>query len=532
MKILSAAEMKSMDRQATERFGVPGCILMENAGRESVELLRALSEDGLTGLKTVILAGKGNNGGDGLVIARHLLNAGACPQVWLMAEASELAGDAKLNADILAAMGESVYPLQNEQQLAGFTHSLLDADYIIDALYGIGFKGRLSELESRAVELINATAAIVVAIDIPSGMEADSGTVYDQAVRADFTVSFACPKRGFFKPFAADYLGRVLIADISIPPALREDEQFPDNLITESKILKWFAPRRPEGHKGSYGHLLVVGASDGMSGAVAMTCQAALRTGAGLVTAAVPQSLVNIIDNAAAELMCRGLPETRRGAAISSEALPALENLLGTSSVCVIGPGMSRYREANAILSFVLKHSGIPVLIDADGLNALEGDTAILEKRQVPLILTPHPGEMARLTGLSVRDIQGDRLGVAREYAQKWGVILVLKGQHTIVANPHGATWLNPTGNPGMATAGSGDVLSGVIGGLTAQGLKPLDAAIAGVYLHGLAGDHAAAAHGQRGLIAGDIIAALPTVISELESRYAAPASGSRFYWV
>ena len=532
MKILSASAMKSMDRQATERYGIPGSILMENAGRESVELIRWLNKGELKNVKVLILAGKGNNGGDGLVIARHLLNQGAKPEVWLMAEGEQLAGDARLNYDILTAMQAPLQTLLTETELSGFTQALLGADLVVDALYGIGFQGQLGELESRVIQLINSASAVVIAIDIPSGLEADSGNSWGEAVRADYTVSFAAPKQGFFQPGAGEYLGQVLIADISIPQALQAEAQFPDALIDTELVKPWLQPRQPMGHKGDYGHLLVIGASAGMSGAVSMTCRAALRSGAGLVTAAVPQSLVGVVDSSAAELMCRGLAETPE-ITIAAEALPAIEALLGTSSVCAIGPGMSRYREAGTIMQFVLEHTGIPVLIDADGLNSLQDNTNILSRRQVPVVLTPHPGEMARLTGLSIGEIQRQRLKVAREYSQRWGVILVLKGHNTIVSTASGEIYLNPTGNPGMATAGSGDVLSGIISGLMCQGLSPLNATVAGVYIHGRAGDRGAQIKGQRGLVAGDLIDHLPVVLYELESGSDSRTEPlDRFYWL
>jgi len=273
-------------------------------------------------------------------------------------------------------------------------------------------------------------------------------------------------------------------------------------------------PRSANSHKGTYGHVLLVGGSPGMVGAVMMSSQAALRTGAGLVTAAVPESLTAVVDSSLMEVMTAPLGQTGQSA-IALEALPAIENLLGTVSVCAVGPGMSRYPEAGAIVRHILERSGVPLVIDADGLNALENDVTVLKDRQVPIVLTPHPGEMARLTGKTIEEIQSHRLEIAQTFAEEWGVTLVLKGNKTIIANPSGEVYINISGNPGMATAGSGDVLTGIITGLIAQGLKPQDAAFAGVYLHGLAGDLAAQIKGEPGLIAGDLISCIPEVLKK-----------------
>ncbi len=515
MKLLTAEEMREVDRQASKTYGIPSIILMENAGLRMVECIRKKYNE-LHALNVLILAGRGNNGGDGLVVARHLLNAGARVEIFLLGECGQLTADALLNYEILQKMGKTINPLVQEQDLDKFMLSLLSADLIIDAIYGIGFRGKLGEFESRIVKWVNASRARVIAADIPSGVEADTGNVHGEAVHADETVTFALPKLGLVLEPGNKYAGELTIADISIPQALLNDARWKTNLIDTKLIRKHFAVRPAESHKGSFGHALMIGGSAGMSGAIIMSSYAALRTGAGLVTAAVPESLLNLVDGAILEVMGRPLDETK-DAAISAEALPAIENLLGTSSVCAIGPGMSGYPEANAILRFVLENAGIPVIIDADGINALKGDAGILKKRQIPVVITPHPGEMARLTGLSVEEIQQNRMKIARDFAVEWGITIVLKGNKTVVASPSGSLYINPSGNPGMATAGSGDVLTGIITGLIAQGLKPEDAAVAGVYLHGLAGDRASLHTGQRGLVAGDIIQALPDTLSWLE---------------
>lgn len=515
MKLLKAEEMRDIDRRASQDFLVPSLVLMENAGLRVLELIKELVPS-LARSRIVILAGRGNNGGDGMVLARHLINAGARADCFLLGAPPDLTPDAAANYGILDRMGVRVCALTCEADELALARSLAGADVIVDAIYGIGFKGKLNDFESRIVGTINECRVPIISVDIPSGVEADTGRVIGTAVKADYTVTLAAPKPGLFTAPGSEQVGELVVADIAIPRILLEDKRYRTNLIDSDLVKKYIRPRRGDSHKGTYGHVLVAGGSPGMTGAVIMTACAALRSGAGLVTAAVPESLVPIVETATMEVMSRPLPETTE-ASISLEALPVLKNLLGTVSVCAIGPGMSRYREANALLRFVLENSGVPMLIDADGLNALEGDAAILENRQVPVVLTPHPGEMARLTGLTIEEIQHDRLEIARRYAAQWGITLVLKGHNTVVATPAGEIFLNISGNPGMATAGSGDVLAGIIAGFIAQGLKAQEAAIAGVYVHGACGDKVAEAYGQRGLVAGDLIQYLPGVLCELE---------------
>ena len=513
MKLLKADEMKDIDRRASSEFGIPSIILMENAGLRTLEVIEEILGETKNRM-IVILAGKGNNGGDGLVIARHLINSGAVVETYLTGEVEELTQDSRINYEILLKMGARIFPLSSEKDLDLLMLSLMNADLIVDALYGIGFKGSLNQFDSRLVKMVNWCRAPVVAVDIPSGVEADTGRVNGDAIKASHTVTFALPKIGLVLEPGKEYVGTLSVADISIPAVLLEDKTIKTNLISEAMLGALIKPRSANSHKGTYGHALLVGGSPGMVGAVMMSSQAALRTGAGLVTAAVPESLTAVVDSSLMEVMTAPLAQTGQSA-IALEALPAIENLLGTVSVCAVGPGMSRYPEAGAIIRHILERSGVPLVIDADGLNALENDVTVLKDRQVPIVLTPHPGEMARLTGKTIEEIQSHRLEIAQTFAEEWGVTLVLKGNKTIIANPSGEVYINISGNPGMATAGSGDVLTGIITGLIAQGLKPQDAAFAGVYLHGLAGDLAAQIKGEPGLIAGDLISCIPEVLKK-----------------
>lgn len=516
MKLLTAEQMKNIDRRAASDFDIPSLLLMENAGIRTVEIIDDLlvAPQGKT---VVILAGKGNNGGDGLVIARHLINAGVTVDTFLLGTPEGMTPDAYTNYSILHKMTGRIYPLTEDQHLDRLMLSLLVSDLIVDAIYGIGFKGSLNDFDSRVVTMVNWCKSPVVAVDIPSGVEADTGEVHGEAVKAMQTVTFALPKIGLVLEPGKNYTGTLTVADISIPSMLLEDKNLKTNLITENMIRPFIRPRRPESHKGTYGHALFIGGSAGMTGAVMMSAGAALRAGAGLVTAAIPKSLLPVVESGLLEVMTIPLDETRQET-IALDALPAIANIMETMSVCAIGPGMSRYSEANAILRFVLEKADMPVVIDADGLNALEGNHEILKNRQIPVVLTPHPGEMARLIGKSIEEVQSNRMELARTFAAEHGVTLVLKGNKSIVATPSGEIYINITGNPGMATAGSGDVLCGLITGLIAQGLKAQDAAIAGVYLHGLAGDYAGEVRGQRGLIASDLIAGLPDILKRIEN--------------
>lgn len=518
MKIVTAEEMRGIDQRASQEYGVTSLILMENAGIRVVEVAETYLENS-TLRRVVIVAGKGNNGGDGLVVGRHLMNSGARVDTFLLGDPEEMTPDARVNYEILRKMGARLFPLKDEDGLNRLLISTLSADLIIDALYGISFRGRLREFDSQVVSIMNQARKPIVAVDIPSGVEADTGRVIGEAVRASWTVTLALPKLGLLLEPGCSFAGRVTVADISIPSKLLSEKTLKTSLLTEDLIKGFFPPRPRQSHKGTFGHALVIGGSIGMTGAVMLSAASALTVGAGLVTAAVPESLLPIVEGGLVEVMTAPLAETRQKS-IALEALPAIENLLGTVSVCAIGPGMSRYPEAKAIVRFVLERSGVPVVIDADGLNALGEDMSVLENRQIPIVLTPHPGEMSRLLGTTVGELQSRRMEAARAASSKWGVTVVLKGSGTIVAEPNGETYLNVTGNPGMATAGSGDVLTGIITGLIAQGIRPNAAAGIGTYLHGKAGDLIKETRGERGMIAGDLIRALPEVIKGFENEF------------
>lgn len=504
MRVVTVAEMQEMDRTAIEDYGIPGVVLMENAGRQVVTLISREMGD-LSGQEVAIIAGKGNNGGDGFVIARHLKNMGARVSVFLMAGLDDITGDARVNLDIWLRMGGQVrHPWQENIDLAG---ELGRVQVIVDALYGTGFQGAVRENVLPLLRAVNKSPALVVAVDVPSGLEAATGYAGSVCVRADHTVTFALPKIGLVTGDGPEYTGRLQVVDISIPQPVTAGGQV--ELITPG-LVKNILPQRPlTAHKGTCGHALIIGGSPGMSGAVCLAAQACARTGAGLVTALVPWGLLPVLEIKLTEVMTKPLPETLDGF-LSASAREVIREFSAGKNVLAIGPGLGTKDETLPLVADLLREAAVPCVVDADGINAIARVAFDMREMQAPAVLTPHPGEMARLAGCSTAEVQADRLGIARRLAEKTGAVLVLKGAGTIVAVPGGKAYINSSGNPGLATGGTGDVLTGIIAGLIAQGVQPAQAAVAGVYMHGLAGDQAAAVKGQAGILAGDVIEHLP----------------------
>lgn len=510
MKAAMAAEMRKIDQIAINTFGIPGVVLMENAGTEVAR--KVMKVLGTVDNKMVcIFAGKGNNGGDGFVVARHLYNQGVKIKVFLLGPRSAVTGDAKVNLEIIISMGISVIEISSERDWEKAKIAATFADCLVDAMLGTGFSGKITGEMAKAVDIINTADKIVVAIDVPTGVDADTGQLRGVAVKADYTVTFGLPKLGLLIYPGAQYAGKLIVADIGIPFKLLVDDSIRQNIITAGSVKALLGSRQPDAHKGTNGKVLIVAGSKGMTGAAALASMAALRTGAGLVTLGVAESLNEIMEVKLTEVMTKPLPESADGG-IGRKALPHIEDMAAKSDVLAIGPGLGRNDETMAVVRDVVKNAECPLVIDADGLNALVGQTDILKHTKALPIVTPHPGEMARLLEITVKDVNADRVGIARLAAGLWGAIVVLKGARTIVAYPDGEIYINTTGNSGMATGGTGDVLTGVIAGLIAQGLTSHAAAVAGVHIHGLGGD-IAASNGTIGLIASDVIAALPAAI-------------------
>lgn len=513
MKIVSTEEMRAIDRSTSEQFGVPSLALMENAG---AAVAQAAIREFPGAEHFAVVCGKGNNGGDGFVAARKLKEAGKDVGVVLLAKSEDVRGDAAVMLQRMALPFVSVTCSEDLQR--ELVPAMARADVLVDAILGTGIRPPVQGLYAEAIVAINEAQAPVVSVDIPSGADSDTmgpqtGTVI---ARSDVVVTFTAPRPAHV--FGQLTQGPIYCARIGSPAEAIVSE-LKLNLITTHDIATLFAPRKPDGHKGLYGHALTVGGSVGKAGAAAMAGLAALRSGAGLSTVATAKSALPMVAAFAFELMTEPLDETDAGTiALSALEYGRFDAIAADKDVIAFGPGISRNADTVQFVRTAVARARAPLVIDADGLNAFEGRAELLDGSARPLVLTPHPGEMSRLTGLTTKQIQSNRVEVARQFAEKNKLVLVLKGHRTLIALPDGAVWVNPTGNPGMATGGTGDVLTGLIAGLIAQNLNNIpDAIIAAVYLHGLAGDIARERMGEQCMIAGDLLNALSEAIMRIK---------------
>ncbi len=502
MKIVTAAEMREIDRITSERYGVPSLTLMENAGTAVADFVLSQYP---SAKRIAVICGKGNNGGDGFVAARKLHQAGKDVRVLLLADRSELRGDA---AEMFTKLPVSPVTVSSQEQLK--TGAVFDADLVIDAILGAGFRPPVRGLYAEAIAALNAGSAPVVAADIPSGADADvMGEQVGAVARADAVVTFTAPRPAHI--FGMLTTGPTVVAPIGSPDdAIVSSLQL--NVITPRELAPLIGPRSPAANKGSFGHVLVLGGSTGKAGAAAMAGMAALRAGAGLSTVATAKSVLATVAGFHPELMTEPLDETDAGS-ISIHALEQgrMDSLAERKTVLAVGPGISRHPETAEFVRGAIGKYKLPIVLDADGLNAFEGRSAELKSRAGTLVITPHPGEMARLTGSTISAVQHDRLNVARSFASEHQLIVVLKGHRTLIAQPDGTVWVNTTGNPGMATGGTGDILTGMVAGLIAQYPDRIaEAVIAAVHLHGMAGDVARERMGEHSLVATDLLKALP----------------------
>jgi NAD(P)H-hydrate epimerase len=517
MRVVTAEAMRRLDRRTIEEAGIPGMVLMENAGRGAAgEILR--SYPGIAGGTAAVVAGKGNNGGDGLVIARYLSNRGCAVTVFLLASPDEVGGDAKSNLDILQRMKADIREVSGQDAWRKSRPALSAFGLIVDAIFGTGLASDVSGLAREVINDINASGVPVVSVDLPSGLNADTGQVLGACVQADLTVTFALPKAGLCMYPGAHYAGRVRVVDISIPASLIAGEEIVDRVLTFDDACQMLLPRGPEAHKGDCGHVLVVAGTRGKTGAAALCCRGAAGAGAGLVTLAIPESLNSIMEMKLTEVMTEPIPEEEAGFP-GSGSLAAVMKLMAGKTVLALGPGLSARDGARRLIHGLVEQSTIPLVIDADGLNALSGDLAVIGRAKAPVVLTPHPGEMARLVGSGTREVQRDRAGAARDCSRRHGCCLVLKGARTLVAAPDGSIAINLTGNAGMASGGMGDVLTGMIAGFIAQGYDCLRSAHLAVFCHGLAGDLLYREQGPRGFMAGDLLRVLPRTFGVLSER-------------
>ncbi len=519
--LLTSAEMGELDARTIREAGVPGAVLMETAGRG---VFRALwdrfAERARAG--AVVVCGRGNNGGDGFVVARCLLNRGVPVRALLLGDRDRVSPDARVHLEAYLGSGGTLTQVGADG--AGLDAAVSGASLVVDAILGTGLRSDVRGVAAQAIEAVNRAKGLVVSVDIPSGVDADTGRICGRAVRADLTVTFAWPKRGHFLHPGAAVRGDLVVVDIGIPPGFLNPGEQTLRLL-EGADLAGRIVRPPDAHKGTLGHVWVGGGSPGKTGAPGLAALGALRAGAGLVTVAHPGALP-VAARLPLEVMTAPLgPESDWTAA----AWGALPSEAAKAGAWVVGPGMGVSEGARAFLGRVLEQP-VPVVLDADALNLLAAGSESLWSGAGPRVLTPHPGEAGRLLGVPVPQVQADRVGAARELARRFGCAVILKGAGTLVTAPGEAVWLVPTGNPGMATAGTGDVLAGVVGALLARGLCGLEAALAGAWIHGLAGDLAAARRGGEGMTAGDLVEALPDAMKRMaDPPPAADLGGAEF---
>ena len=521
MRVVTGDQMREADRRTIQDIGVPSAVLMENAGRQVVSAMEAAFER-LPEARVAVLAGRGNNGGDGFVVARVLWQSGVDVQVYVIGAAAEIRGDARLNLDILGRLGLDVIEVRTPQDWELHGAEVLRRDIVVDALFGTGLKTPIEGLAETIVQDLNASAVPVVAVDLPSGLSADDPAPVGPVIEASLTVTLAAPKLPLMLPPGEDLAGSVVVADIGIPPAVIDGLPGPHIEAVLASDVRPLLPARPrDAHKGRFGHALIAAGSRGRTGAAHLGAVAALRSGAGLVTVATPASCLPIVASMGAEYMTVALDELADGTAARTAADAVLA---GSYDVVAAGPGLGTGPDQEALIAALLARAAIPLVLDADALTVISGHLAALRGTpDRPVVITPHPGEMARLAGMSVAEVQRRRLSLARDVATGHHVYVILKGYRTLIATPEGAVYINPTGNPGMATGGSGDVLTGMLAGWLAQGLGVTAACLLAVYLHGAAGDRAAAETGEAAMMAGDLLAHLGPAILALASESGDP---------
>ena len=520
MRVLNAAQMREADRRTIEEIGIASLVLMENAGRQVVAAMEAVHGD-LQEHQVAVLCGRGNNGGDGFVVARTLLQRGVDVSVFVIGSIADVRGDARINLEILGRLGLSTVEVADSQAWELHFSEIADSTLIVDAMFGTGLNAPLTGLLETVVADVNGSGIPVVAIDLPSGLSADTHEPIGDSIVAGTTVTLGAPKLALVLPPAETRAGDIVIADIGIPQEILESVDGPRvELLTRTATRAMLEPRNPDTHKGDYGRVLLVAGSRGKTGAAHLAAMGALRAGAGLVTVATPSNCLAIVASMGPEYMTEPLDENPDG--LDPDSVEAL--LETTADVMVVGPGLGQGSGTRSFIHALVDRATVPLVIDADGLNAFTGQPERLAGREGrDVIITPHPGEMARLVGTSIEEVQANRLDVARTFASTHHVYVVLKGHRTLIATPDGTVYINPTGNPGMATGGTGDVLAGMIGATLAQLLDAEAACKLAVYLHGMAGDLAQADEGEVSMVAGDVAAHISDAILELTARRKAP---------
>jgi NAD(P)H-hydrate epimerase len=516
MRVLSAAQMREADRRTIDDIGIPSLVLMENAGRQAVAAMEAIYSD-LSDRQVAILCGRGNNGGDGFVVARTLMQRDVDVSVFLMGRVTDVRGDARVNLEILGRLGLTVVEVADSQAWELHFSEVSDCTLIVDAIFGTGLNAPVSGFIESVIADVNASGIPVVAIDLPSGLSADSPEPIGPSIEAGLTITLAAPKLPLVLPPAETRAGDIVIADIGIPSDVLDAVDGPwVDLLTRASMRELIPPRMPDSNKGDYGRVLIVAGSRGKSGAAHLAGVAALRSGAGLVTIATAASCQAVVAGMAPEYMTEALDETPDG--LDPEEVDRVLEM--ARDVMAVGPGLGQGSGTREFIRQLVDRATMPLVVDADGLNAFAGDPERLAGREGrDVIITPHPGEMARLVGMSVEEVQSSRLEIARNFAVAHHLFVILKGHRTLIATPDAKVFINPTGNPGMATGGTGDVLTGMVAAWLAQLLDAEAACKLAVYLHGMAGDLAEADEGDVALTSGDVAGHLGDAVMELTAR-------------
>jgi NAD(P)H-hydrate epimerase len=516
MYLVTASEMKEIDRVTTDKYGISPSILMENAGINTV--MAILNDTGsVTFKKVYVFCGDGNNGGDGFVIARHLKSEGALVNIIFCGDEKKLTSESMINYEAAKYYGIEIFKVSSIKDLEQITDNIVDADIIIDALIGTGLKSEVKELIARVIVFINNLGKYTVSVDIPSGIDADTGNVMGVAVRANLTVTFGLPKIGTTIYPGLEYVGKLVVSDINFPPQLLSIPR--KNILITSELIPPLLPyRHPNANKGHFGPILIIGGSKGMGGAVALTAKAALKTGAGIVTVAIPESLHDSIKSSSDEVIVATLKEID-GGFISADNIKRIIELVEKAKIVVIGPGLGRKKETQTLVLKLIQEIDKPLILDADGINAVSEDKKYLKNIKKDVIITPHLGEMSRITGIEIEDIIKDKIKIIKDFIKEYKINVLLKDGRSIIGDVEGNIYINTTGNSGMATPGAGDVLSGIIAALAAHNMPLHQAAIVGNFIHGMAGDLLLNEISEEGIIAGDIINKIPVVIKNLKNR-------------
>ncbi len=514
MKLCTPGQMQNIDRRAIEGMKIPGLELMETAGSRVADAIIEQYGD-VSGQVITIVCGKGNNGGDGFVAARYLHEKGARIETFLIGRGDTVEGDARANLERAEKVGLYIKEIDSPDELTIDENSTI----IIDALFGTGFSGDIKAPYDEIIRRINDHPASVMAVDAPSGLDGATGAAAEPCVRADMTVTFGLPKFGQAVYPGKEYCGLLLVADIGFPDEAIDQEDIDRHLLMEDEAAAMLPRRAPDSHKGDFGKLFVLAGSEGYTGAAAMTAEAGLRSGTGLVILGCPSGLNDILEQMLMEVITKPLPQVKKRRCLALRGLGEVREMVRWGDAVAVGPGIGTYHETRDLIFRLISKLDKPAVFDADALNILAKNMDYLKGHSAPLVISPHPGEMSRLTGKTIEQIEKNRIDIALEFADEFNLVCILKGAPSVIAAPSGQAWINPTGNEGMATAGSGDVLTGLIGGFLAQGLMDIDAAVLGCYVHGKAGDLAMENFGSRGMIAGDILQMVPEALARLEGN-------------